>query len=81
MQQGNRDKQGRGCKRRTDHFIRARLQGGWLLGKGHFPEVRREVQQKMGVSGPVPEGRRATRRDGALPAAGYGESESEVGHG
>jgi hypothetical protein len=43
MQQ-RRDKQGRGCKRRTDHFIRARLQSGREFGERNFPEVRREVQ-------------------------------------
>ena len=80
MQQG-RDKQGRGCKRRTDHFIRARLQGGREFREGHLSEVRREVQQKVGLFGPVPEGRRAARRDGAVPTAGHGESESETSHG
>ena len=80
MQQG-RDKQGRGRPRRARYTIRARLQSGRFFREGHFPEVRREVQQKMGVSGPVPEGRRAARRDGAVPAAGHGEFEPEVGHG
>ena len=80
MQQ-RRDKQGRGCKRRTDHFIRARLQSGRFFREGHFPEVRREVQQKVGVSGAVPEGRLPTRRDGAVSTAGHGEFEPEASHG
>ena len=80
MQQG-RDEQGRGRPRRADHFIRARLQGGRFFREGHLSEVRREVQQKVGLFGPMPEGRFSERRDGAVSTPGYGESESEAGHG